>query len=713
MKVLKWFGVAIALILIVVAAVLAYVMIGIDPNSYKPEIKLLAEKQGISVDISGDLGWQFLPNLAIQVGETRVTGITQSIPDTRFKSASLSLNWKALLKRQIAVQSIQIDGADIHLENQQQAVAATAAPIAGAAGQIAPEQEAAGFSLSIDRIEISNSRITFPGKTESSGGSLQNFALTITGLNLTGKPFALETSFDYHDPSLPDALEISFQSKVSIHQANEQVAVGEAILKLVFPDSPPLKVNFDLDVNGKTGRLKIPALLISSNQLSATIKLDINNLRGNIQGLAQIDIPNTNLREALATWEIDVSSLPSTALEDFGLHASIKGSAQTVAIEELSLTIDDFSVKGSANLNFTAPKSLDLVLAGTNLDIGRYINSQDSSTTDVDSDAQAIPAGSVFAPLLAPLAWLEGGNGTIDIKLDELALNTPDIKNLLLKNVAFQSKIRGSVIELTALSAETFGGSFLTTGKINLRPSKPKVAFTQEIKGISLKQASAAFGGEENSSAPSPIAGILNFDAQGTSRGQSVEQLHANLSGRGQLQIRQPTITTFNIERAFCDIAAMVGKTEPAQSGTDQQWPVGSQLTDLDASFKLTGHKILLDPYTTGLGNLSLRGKGKIDAQAMTFNILAVTRLNGDRTSENGCVVSNQRIRDKDIPIRCKDSFANAGAKSCGPDGDIVKQLLQDAVFDKISERINLDKEGTEAIEGLLKGLFGRWTESA
>ncbi|MBL4888437.1 MAG: AsmA family protein [Candidatus Lindowbacteria bacterium] len=683
-------------------------MIGINPNSYKPEIKQLAEKQGISVDISGDLDWQFLPNLAIQVGETHVTGITQSIPDTRFKSASLSLSWKALLKRQIAVQSIQIDGADIHLENQQQAVAATAAPIAGAAGQTEPEPEAAGFSLSIDRIEISNSRITFPGKTGSCGGSLQNFALTITGLNLTGKAFALETSFDYRDPSLPDALEISFQSKVSVNPANEQVAVSEAMLKLSSPNRPPVKVSFDLDLDGKTGSLKVPALLISSDKLSAKIKLDINNLRSDIQGLAQIDIPIMNLREVLADWSIDTSSLPSSALQEFGLYASVKGSSKAVVVEDLSLTLDGFSAKGSAYLNFTAPKNLNLKLAGTKLDISRYINTQVSSTTEVNGDTPAMPVGSVFAPLLAPVAWLEGGNGLIDIKLEELTLNTPDIKDLTLKNLVFQSRIRGSVFDLTTLSADTFGGSLLTTGEINLRSNQAKVIFTQKIKGISIEQAAKAFGGEDDSSDPSVITGILNFDAQGTSKGLNAEQLHANLAGKGQLQIKQPTVTSFNIERAFCDIAALVGKTEPAQSGTNQQWPVGSQLTDLEASFKLKGHKILLDPYTTGLGNLSLRGKGKIDAQTMTFNILAVTRLNGDRTSENGCVVNNQRIRDKDIPIRCKDSFANAGAKSCGPDGDIVKQLLQDAVFDKISEKIKLDKEGTEAIEGLLKGLFGR-----
>ena len=81
-------------------------------------------------------------------------------------------------------------------------------------------------------------------------------------------------------------------------------------------------------------------------------------------------------------------------------------------------------------------------------------------------------------------------------------------------------------------------------------------------------------------------------------------------------------------------------------------------------------------------------------------------RIEGDRTSDSGCIVKSKRVRDKDIPLRCKDSFATAGAKSCQPDPDFLKGVLQDEVLDKLID--DKDGEKAEAVKGLLKGLFNR-----
>ncbi len=713
MNLAKWIGATLALIVILVIAGLMYVVIGIDPNSYKPEITKLAEQKGISLEISGSLSWQFLPNLAIQIGETQVSSITQSIPDTRFKSASLSLSWMALLKRQIAVQSIRIDEANINLDNRQQAAAVAVAPVAAAVGAEDSEPTSQAFSLAIDELKITDSTITLPGGQASgdtpggsnSGSKFQHFDLSVRELNLEGTPFAVDTAFEYQDPSLPGPLGVSLHTYAAINQADEQLAISKATVELSIRDLPPVKINLELLVDGKKDTLQVPLLTVASNDLNAEIKIDASDLRGDIQGLVQIDIPTMNLRETLDNWGIDLTSLPTTALQKFALRTQIKGSTNKINVKALSLRLDEFTADGNIELKLTAPKTLNVQLTGSKLDVSRYLApNDDAETSDTETTAQQAPTGNLFLPLLAPLVWLEGGSGDIDIKLDELAINTSELKNISIKDIALQAKVRGKTLKLTHLSANTFGGSLLTTAQINLKPKQPEISFDQQIKAISVEQIATAFGGGDD------ITGSLNFDVKGKSRGSSQAQLQTNLTGTGQLQIKQPTITTFNIERAYCEIAARVEKAEAtqAQSEPAKIWPTGSKLTDLDASFTLKGYKILLDPYTTGLNSLSFRGNAVIDTEKMAFNALAITRLNGDRTSENGCLVKSKTIRDKDIPIRCKDSFANAGAKSCGPDGDFVKQLLQSKVLDKIGDKINLDDDAAEAIDGLLKGLFGR-----
>ena len=726
MKLLKWVIGTVALLVILVIAALAYITIDIDPNSYKQEIRRLAEQQGVAVDITGDLDWQLFPNLAIQVGETHIAGITQAIPDTTFKSARLNLDWKALLGRHIAVESIHIDDANINIKNQQQAVAAATASAAAGAAEVKPdastdtENTAQKFSLAIEHFEISNSRIALPGKMQSnfpnkmpgktqsdssSSSVLEEFNLSMTGLNLTGQPFALATSFNTHHPALPDTLQVSFQADVSVDQTSQQFDASKALLKLTQGDKPELEASFEVQINGTAGSLQVPTLIITSSELRAEATLKAINIHDNLQWDAQISIPAMNLHKTLTDWGVSIS-LPNTALQRFSLDSRMNGSTQAVTFEDLSLSLDGFSTHGTARLNLNAPKTLNLQLEGTHLDLNHYASvdrdgdsdsdkkssdKSDETGTEAEAKGKTTP-NAIFVPLLAPLAWLEGGNGTIEIKLEGLTVNSVD-----LNNVQLLSRIHDSTVELTKLSANTFGGTLLTTANINLGPHSPTLTFKQQLTGISLQQAATAFNSEVG------VNGILNIDMHGASHGLTVDELNSNLTGAGQLQITQPSIATVNIERAYCDIAALVEKIEPIQ-----QWPAGTQLTDLDASFNLKGYQVFLDSYTTGLGNLSLRGSGVVNTRKSTFNILAITRLNGERTSENGCIVKSKKIRGKDISIRCKDSFANAGAKSCGPDGDTIKQLMEATLLDKIKKETGLDDESVEALEGLLKGLFNR-----
>ena len=113
----------------------------------------------------------------------------------------------------------------------------------------------------------------------------------------------------------------------------------------------------------------------------------------------------------------------------------------------------------------------------------------------------------------------------------------------------------------------------------------------------------------------------------------------------------------------------------------------------------------MLQNYNTGLGNLKIRGDGTINLGKEKFAIKVITRLEGDRTSETGCAVKSRKVRDRDIPLLCKDKFAKAGKSSCQPDPDFVKKLLQKELLDKF---IKPDKDGKEKpLESLLKGLFG------
>lgn len=696
MKAVKWLASGFILLVIVALVVLAYFLASVDPNEYKAEIKRLAAKQGVGVDITGDLSWQLFPALAIHLGETRITGIGRPIPNTRFASASLNIDWRALLGGQIAIRAVNVVGADIRLADTEQAATAAAAPVAGAPGSTEQKSGQDGkqnFTVVIDRFNISGSRITMPvdsAKPKTGERQLADFSFSGQDLNLTGEQFAVAMAFKYSDPSLKNSIGVALTTDASINLAQEIFTTSDTELTLSPNQQPPIKTRFDARFNGPDDSLDVPSLKIETEGISATATLGLTEVRKDLKWQSNLDIPNTNLRKLLTRWGIDVTALPEQALQKVQLNATAKGSLETIEVSKLALTLDDTQLAGRSSLKLVAPKRLQLQLQGTELDLNRYTTSGTTQTTA--SNATSAAAGAVFAPLLAPVAWLNGGTGTIDLGFKKLTINT-----LQLDDVKMATQITGKLVQLANLSANTLDGSLKTTATINLKPIEPQVSFSQQITGISLAKAAKTFANTAY------ITGTMNLDVQGNARGATTDQLHSTLVGSGRLQIAQPKIAQFNVERAYCDVAALVEKTE-----TVQQWPAGTQLSDLTADIKLEGYKILLNPYATAVGNLTVQGNGVVDTRAMAFDVLAVTRLNGDRTSANGCLVKSKRIRDRDIPIRCKDTFAQAGAKSCGPDGDIVKQLLQGVVLEKIREKSGMDDKTGEALEGLLKGIFGR-----
>ncbi|MFT6300808.1 MAG: hypothetical protein ACJA2R_000825, partial [Saprospiraceae bacterium] len=85
------------ILILVTATIISFLILSIDPNSYKLELSKLAKENEINLAIKGDLSWSLFPNLALNAGATSISG--KSIPDITFSQADFSLDWLALLSR--------------------------------------------------------------------------------------------------------------------------------------------------------------------------------------------------------------------------------------------------------------------------------------------------------------------------------------------------------------------------------------------------------------------------------------------------------------------------------------------------------------------------------------------------------------------------------------------------------------------------------------
>ncbi len=705
---MKWIIGSLVALVLLASIVVAYLVFAIDPNSYKPQLAELAQEQDIALNIEGELSWQLLPSLALSVGATQITSPREDIPQISFEQAELSLAWLPLFKRQVSIKAISLEAADIRLATAQQASNTAAAPLAAAplgtkqadsAAETPDNADAApAFTLAIERLEINNSRLQLPPRGDATGPQqLSDIKLLVQGLNLDGESFQLEASFNYSDPALPQPLAVKLDSAASVAQDTQTITLNNTALELLLADRPPIEINIASlsAVHSKVPHLEVSGLQINSAGARLQASLSAQGVDKALVFNGDITVPTLALRKVLSKWRVELPELPdSKALQQTSLALKLKGSNDHLAISDLVATLDDITVTGSTELSLAPTRDITLQLQSSTIDLNRYIGSTDESdSTDAKrSGATNKPAaGLIFAPLVAPLLWVGDGNASLDIALEGLKIDAIAAENLQIKLEA-----ANNIVHIKQLSAEVFDGNIDASATLNLQGKEAKVKFTTAIGALSVEQALKAMSGE------AALSGRLGADFQGQSHGNDAEQLHQHLAASGEIKLAQPYLSTFNIEQSYCDIAALIEKT-PGKS----DWPQGSQLQDVQASIDIQGKQVFIRSYSSGLGNISLSGKGLVDLDRERFDLLAISRLNGDQTSAQGCLVKSKRVRNKDIPIRCKDSFAKAGGGSCKPDGDFIKQVLQDTLLEKIQKKSGLNKESEEALKGLLKGLFG------
>lgn len=697
MKWLKGLVTLIAILLVIAVAGVTFLLVGIDPNSYKPELEKLALKNNIELSITGDLGWSFFPNLAVAAGATTLSGKTSGIPDISFQQADFILDWKALLSRTIRLRAIAIDGVEITIETIEEAANVATIPAAAASSQTQSDSDTTlPFELAIDQLTLTNGRITIVSKGEPDK-VLEQLNLSSKGLNLEGQPFAITLSVATTLPEQPTAFTLTFNSQVKLQLDQQVVELNESTLTLNGLKKLPITLNFDALYNGKEEAVNLTK--IKGKVGSAVLGGDINilGLQGTPSAMGQLSVQN------LLFSELPIDEAPE-GFKKIDISTHFSASETQLKLDQLKLALDNFTINGKLSLKLEGPRQLDMVLKGGHLVLPATAETTaESNANNVNADQAAL-----LTPILAPLLLLEGGKGHIELNLDSLTSDDIKIDQLHLNLFA-----NGNTLDITDLSGAIFDGKFQTTAKIDLREKTPKIKFSQQLDNIDIHNALSTLAGQTD------IRGNLSMDFSGISRGDTQEALLANIDGSGKLSVLGLQIDTINVERSYCEMAALIEQTT-----LNKTWPSGTKLKDMQSNFQWKNQIITFPALTTGLGNLAIAGNGTVNLAQEKYDILITANLNGDSTSETGCHIKSKSIRNRDIPLRCTGSFAENGSGNCLPDKTFINQLLKDkvkdALFDKLlkpsSPKPVDSSESTtpeepknkkeQVIDSLLKGLF-------
>ncbi|MFP4161811.1 MAG: AsmA family protein, partial [Ectothiorhodospira sp.] len=123
---MKWFkrSLVVLTVLLVVLVILAgVVLITVDPNDYKEEISAAVEKRtGRTLEIQGDIGLSLFPRLGLELGETTLSN-AEGFPGDHFariRQVDVSVALLPLLRRELEVQEVRLEGLDLNLARDAQ-----------------------------------------------------------------------------------------------------------------------------------------------------------------------------------------------------------------------------------------------------------------------------------------------------------------------------------------------------------------------------------------------------------------------------------------------------------------------------------------------------------------------------------------------------------------------------------------------------------------
>ncbi|WP_124552374.1 AsmA family protein [Methylophilus methylotrophus] len=430
---------ALAALLGILLLLVVYLAVTFNPNDYKPTvIQLVKDKKQRTLDIKGDIKLSFWPKIGADLGEITLSEHQSDQQFAAIKSAKVALAVLPLLKKEIVVDTVYLDGAQVNV-------------IQHADGSFnfddllsKDEEESQQINFDVQGIKVTNTKASFTNEKSGAKYTVDQFNLT-TGQVALKKPFDIATDFHL--------------------VANQPAVDAKAVIKANVMADPEGKhfVVKDLDAQLKGALLDGQDVTVTAigavDVDAAKTALDVSGLKlamqGNFKGVERelsLQAPALAVNPQLISSEKVVLALrQKDANGDLGVDvtlAELKGNQQ--AVESKGLTAD-------VNVNAGARKVEGHFASPVKANLADMIFEVPSLAGKFDIKDPALPNGAMQGQFkLAALANVkqEQVKSTFDLTLAETKLNGDvSVAGFSTPHIGF--KVHADTLNLNALLGNT------------------------------------------------------------------------------------------------------------------------------------------------------------------------------------------------------------------------------------------------------------------
>ncbi|WGI24802.1 AsmA family protein [Halomonas alkaliantarctica] len=738
---------AVGILAIVAVAAVVYVTTFLDPEDFKPRLTAVVEEQtGLNLALEGPINWSFYPRIGVSVEKARAWLPEQAEEAAAFAAidrAEVSVAFGPLLRGEIAVDGLTLDGMRLNLERDEQGEGnwepllerlsehneGTAETVLAPASA-GPNADAGNLAvkLSIASVEVKNADIRFRDAQTQALWRMQQ--LNISGSNVNPlRAFPLKAMFTLTKHNRLDAevlertpdltSEINLETRVRLGLADELFALEDMALitrTTSGAESEPQQLS-----------LKAAELVARLGEQQLTIN----------EGVLETGLRNAD------NWQGSLALVLA-----FGLESDWQ--AQTAQLKNLQLTgPDGLRVSGHLNIEqlrdapryrgqlTAAPFTLRpwLARAGVTLTTaGEAALSDVALTSPIEGDAEqlSLPSlslvvdDSTFTGDLT--AALDGSRLAFDLAGDQLDLDrylpgeatakqasrgflrkafaqetntlVPQsllselalegdlsVDTLIFAGLTFNNprlQLRGDdgVHRLTAFESGFYEGELSATGQVDATDSILEWALSPTINNVQMAPLIEAISEKEEAS---PLRGRLNLTGDVTSRGNTREALIGNLNGALDARLNEGAILNTNISKQMCELVAQL-----EGQGTLRDWHTDTRFERFDATFQIINGLVESDDLLITLPGIDVRGEGELNLASLNFDTRANARLVD--TADAACEV-NPRLEQLPLPVRCEGNLGDERTEWCRFDREMFQTAVVDLLRNEAGERVNEELE--------------------
>jgi AsmA protein len=714
----------IGLIVLAIAAVAIAVAV-IDPNTYKPQIETAVESStNLDLVLAGDIGWSFMP-LGLELNDVEARLEDERL--VRLDQLIARLSFWSLVTMSPQVHTFSLIGLEANLSVDESGTgnwtrimpagdAAATAEETAADSTEASSEESSPLNFNVEQIEISDARLHYEDKGTGQSLTLEGVSVIARQITL-GSSFPLELAFRFATNQPQFEVDGSISAQLTANEALNDFSVTD------------LEASFDMagePFGGKSVRASLEGSLAANleNEMAtlsdftatlADLKLNtdltVSGFGAEPQVTGSLGVEKFSLKALLsALGQPAIETEDPDVMKAVAFSTSIGGEPGTVALTDLSFTLDDTTFTGSAAYAL-ANSGIQLDLKGDAINADRYL----PPASDEEAASEEAPQGDQAAEEgdLLPLETLRSLALDINLGLGELI-----VSNLTINEIRSVITARDGVLKVEDFSGKLYDGSFGANVTLDARTDNPSWTIGSKVNSVKTLPLLTDLAEVEM------LAGAANLNVDVKTTGNRLSALRSNARGGIDFNLAKGEFTRMNLTRMACQGIAMVNQEELSKS----DWGASTPFNDMKGTLRIDGNTLNNTDLVAALSGMRLEGDGTVDLSASELDYEIGLRIVGEIARDEACRVT-ETVRDVVIPVECRGNFTEDPAGLCSFDGSRFRDTLTtiarnaakakareevDAARSKAEEKVSgklqekLGEQGGEQVKDALKGLFGQ-----